>query len=105
MAMEKIRITVARLIVDMVEDPASVHGNAYHVRSFMLACRYATDRLMRIGNMNWDNIEFRNEFAAGYFCWLQENHKKNSIESLQECYQQFRKEVARRFFERCKEEG
>ena len=91
------------MLIDESRQADIVQGYAYHAKSFYQACQFVAERLLDTINMSFNLLAFKYEMIKAYSCWLEENGLENNEVNARDFSNVFRKEVAKRMFEKFKE--
>ena len=81
------------MLIEESQQTDVVQGYAFHAKSFYL------DTI----NMKFNLLAFKYEMVKAYMCWLEENELENNEMNAREFSNVFRKEVAKRMYDKFKE--
>ena len=101
--MRSISPTSVRMLIDESQQADIVQGYAYHAKSFYQACQFVAERLLDTINMSFNLLAFKYEMIKAYSCWLEENGLENNEVNARDFSNVFRKEVAKRMYDKFKE--
>jgi hypothetical protein len=91
------------MLIDESQQADIVQGYAYHAKSFYQACQFVAERLLDTINMSFNLLAFKYEMIKAYSCWLEENGLENNEVNARDFSNVFRKEVAKRMYDKFKE--
>ena len=98
--MRSISQTSVRMLIEESQQTDVVQGYAFHAKSFYQACQFVAERLLDTINMKFNLLAFKYEMVKADMCWLEENELENNEMNAREFSNVFRKEVAKRMFEK-----
>ena len=101
--MRSISPTSVRMLIDESRQADIGQGYAYHAKSFYQACQFVAERLLDTINMSFNLLAFKYEMIKAYSCWLEENGLENNEVNARDFSNVFRKEVAKRMYDKFKE--
>lgn len=102
--MRSISPTSVRMLMEESRQTDVVQGYAYHAKTFYQACQFVAERLLDTINMSFNLLAFKYEMVKAYTCWLEENELENNEVNAREFSNVFRKEVAKRMYDKFKDQ-
>ena len=98
--MKAVTSTTIQMLMEESRHPDVVQGYALAVKNFYFGCQYTAERLLNVVCMEFDLFKFKYELIKTYMCWLEENRLENSEMNARTFIHEFRREVAKRMFQK-----